>query len=213
LVLSLGLGLLAPVSLARAQEEAAPAQKEAAAEGAPAPRFQLGVAFLPVLLGKVATGPSNANTSSDLDFAYGIGLTFSYRVLAGLSVGIAPQALFHLTSKDSAGYGVIDSEKEYDLMGRLAYAHTVARGIDVYAEIMSGYSFVTYNKVILGSQAPRARGSVAAGGVGATFALTGHLFANASLGYQAGFQTSHGMSEKDVMTRFVRLAMGAGVRF
>jgi opacity protein-like surface antigen len=166
-----------------------------------------------MLLGKVATGPSGSNTSSNLDFAYGVGLSLGYRVLAGLSVGIAPQVVIHLTSKDSAGYSVIDAEKEYDLMARIAYAYTVAPKLDVYAEVLPGYSLVTYNKIVLGSQPPRARGMVLGGGLGAAFAITERLFANVGVGYQQGFQTSHGISDREVETKFIRIALGGGVKF
>jgi opacity protein-like surface antigen len=175
--------------------------------------LQIGVAFLPMLLGKVATGPSGSDTSSNLDFAYGVGLSFGYSVLAGLSVGIAPQAIFHLGSKDSAGYRVIDSEKEYDLMARIAYAYTVVPRLDVYAEVLPGYSFVTYSEIIQGSQAPKAHGVVLGGGLGAAFAITERLFANVGVGYQQGFQVSHGIGDRDVKTKFVRVALGGGVKF
>jgi opacity protein-like surface antigen len=166
-----------------------------------------------MLLGKVATGPSGSDTSSNLDFAYGVGLSFGYRVLAGLSAGIAPQAIFHLSSKDSAGYSVIDSEKEYDLMARIAYAYAVAPKLDVYAEVLPGYSFVTYNEILQGSKAPKAHGVVLGGGLGAAFAITERLFANVGVGYQQGFQTSHGISNRDVKTTFLRIALGGGVKF
>jgi hypothetical protein len=218
-----GLVLLVPVNTARAQEkapaatepDAVPAEASLAptAPNGPVNNFQVGVAFLPMLLGKVATGPSGSDTSSNLDFAYGVGLSFGYRVLAGLSVGIAPQVVFHLTSKDSAGYSVIDAEKEYDLMARIAYAYTVVPKLDVYAEVLPGYSFVTYNQIIQGSRAPRARGMVLGGGLGAAFAITERFYASAGLGYQQGFQVSHGISDRDVKTKFLRIALGAGVKF
>jgi hypothetical protein len=221
--LTVALVLLVPVSTARAQEEApaatepaavpAEASLEPSVPGMPAHDFQIGVAFLPMLLGKVATGPSGGDSSSNLDFAYGVGLSFGYRVLAGLSAGIAPQAIFHLSSKDSAGYSVIDSEKEYDLMARIAYAYTVAPKLDVYAEVLPGYSFVTYNEILQGSKAPKAHGVVLGGGLGAAFAITERLFANVGVGYQQGFQTSHGISNRDVKTTFLRIALGGGVKF
>jgi len=225
LSLIVGLVLFVPASTARAQEEApaspvtepttAPGEATLAPAvvGAPANNFQVGLAFLPMLLGKVATGPSGSDTSSNLDFAYGVGLSFGYRVLAGLSTGIAPQAIFHLSSKDSAGYSVIDSEKEYDLMARIAYAYTVAPKLDVYAEVLPGYSFVTYNEILQGSKAPKAHGVVLGGGLGAAFAITERLFANVGVGYQQGFQTSHGISNRDVKTTFLRIALGGGVKF
>jgi hypothetical protein len=204
----------APAS-ARTEPSAAPAETALApaAAGAPANRVQIGVAVLPMLLGKVATGPSGNDTSSNLDFAYGLGLSFAYRVVYGLSVGVAPQAVFHLSSKDSAGYPVIDSEKEYDLMARIAYAFAVSRKVDVYAEVLPGYSFVTYNAILQGSKAPKAHGVVVSGGVGAALAITERLYANVGLGYQQGFQTSHGISNSDVKTRFLRIAVGGGLKF
>jgi hypothetical protein len=221
--LIVALALFVPVSTARAQEEApaatepdavpAEATLAPAAAGTPANNFQVGVAFLPMLLGKVATGPSGSDTSSNLDFAYGVGLSFGYRVLAGLSVGIAPQVVFHLTSKDSAGYSVIDSEKEYDLLARIAYAYTVAPKVDVYAEILPGYSFLTYNQILQGSKAPKAHGVVLGGGLGVAFAISERFFVNAGVGYQQGFQVSHGISDRDVKTKFVRIALGGGVKF
>ena len=223
--LIVGFVLFVPVSTALAQGEApiTPVTEPTAvpADAAPAPsvasapanNFQVGVAFLPMLLGKVATGPSGDSTSSNLDFAYGIGISFGYRVIAGLSVGVAPQVVFHLSSKDSAGYPVIESEKEYDLMARIAYAYTVVPKLDVYAEVLPGYSFVTYNQIILGSQAPKAHGVVFGGGLGAAFAITERFFANAGVGYQVGFQVSHGIRDNDVKTKFLRIALGGGVRF
>jgi len=223
-ILIVGLVLSVLVSPAHVQEEA-PATPESeptatpseaalapAVAGAPANTFQVGVAFLPMLLGRVATGPSGADASSNLDFAYGAGLSFGYRALARLSVGVAPQVVFHLSTKDSAGYSAIDSEKEYDLMARIAYAYAVVPKLDVYAEVLPGYSIVTYNKIVLGSQAPKAWGIVLGGGLGAALAITDRFFANASVGYQLGFQKSHGISDRDVKTKFLRIALGGGVR-
>jgi hypothetical protein len=203
----------ASAALAQGAAPVAQATEPTAAPTAPANNFQVGVAFLPMLLGRVATGPSGGDTSSNLDFTYGVGLSFGYRVFAGLSVGLAPQVIFHLTSKDSAGYSVIDSEKEYDLMARLAYVYAVSPKLDVYAEVLPGYSLVTYNRIVLGSQAPRARGIVVGCGLGAGFAITDRVFANAGVGYQLGFQVSHGIGDRDVNTKFLRIALGGGVKF
>lgn len=221
--LIVGLLLLGQAGMALAQEEDRESSEPAAVpvETSPAPvvaavsanNFQLGVAFLPVLSGRLTTGPSSSETSSHLDSTYGLGLSFAYRLLAGLSVGIAPQVVFRLTSKDDGGYPVIDSEKEYDLMARIAYAYAVAPHLDVYVEVLPGYSFVTFNKIVVGSQAPPARGVVGAGGLGATFSITDGFFVNAGVGYQVGFQVSHGISTRAVSTQFLRIAIGGGVKF
>lgn len=209
--LIVALALLVPASAARAQEEAAaraPAPTETARK-----RIHIGLNLLPVFVGKVATGPSGHATSSNLDTAYGLGLWASYRLIAGLSVGIAPQILFGLTSNDAAGYNVIDSEKEYDLLARIAYAHTIVPRLDLYAELLPGFSIVTYNKITVGSRPPSAKGFVLGGGLGATFDVTPHVFANASLGYQRGFQKSSGIIRTDLETKLLRIAIGAGVKF
>jgi opacity protein-like surface antigen len=210
-ILIVGLVLFGQVSTALAQGEVLVAPPAAAS--APANSFQVGVALLPMLLGSVATGPSGDSTSSHLDFAYGVGLSFGYRVLAGLSVGVAPQVVFHLSSKDSAGYSVIDSEKEYDLMARIAYAYPVLPKLDVYAEFLPGYSLVTYSNVVLGVKAPIAHGVVFGGGLGANFAVTDQIFVSAGVGYQVGSQKSSGITERDLKTKFLRVALGGGVKF
>ena len=97
-------------------------------------------------------------------------------------------------------------------MARIAYAYAVSSKVDVYGEVLPGYSLVTYNQIVLGSQAPRARGIVVGGGLGAAFAITDRFFANAGVGYQLGFQVSHGISDRDVKTKFLRIALGGGVR-
>jgi hypothetical protein len=215
--LIVGLVLMAQVGAARAQDEthAAPATEgeASAALQAPADKIQIGVALLPMLLGKVAAGPSGEITSAKLDAAYGIGLWFGYRVARGLSVGVAPQVILHLNAKDSDGYPVLDSEKEYDLMARIAYAYPVLPKLEVYAELLPGYAIVTYDKIIMGLPAPLARGMVVGGGVGAMLAVTDRVFANAGVGYQLGFQRSSGSRDVDVRTRFLRIALGGGVRF
>jgi hypothetical protein len=224
-LLIVGLLLFGQTGAALAQEEDDDETAESVAAPvatAPGPtvagdssnHFQLGVALLPVLLGRLTTVQSGGGEiSSHLDSTYGLGLSFSYRVLAGLSVGIAPQVVFHLSSKDDAGYPVIDSEKEFDLMARIAYAHSVMPNLDVYVEVLPGYSFVSYNKIVVGSPAPPARGVVVAGGLGAAFAVTDRFFVNAGVGYQIGSQKSHGISTRAVSTKFLRLAIGGGVTF
>lgn len=196
------------------ERPAAPVENAAVpVAGPPSSHFQLGVALMPMLMGRVGTGPSGHATSSHLDSTYGVALSFSYRIVAGLSVGVAPQTVFHLTSKDDAGYSVIDSEKEYDLLARIAYAYPVVPDLDVYAEVLPGYSFVSYNQIVSGSPAPRARGFVGAAGLGAAWSITDRFFAHVGVGYQLGFQSSHGIREQEVRTRFLRLAMGGGVKF
>ncbi len=176
-------------------------------------RVEIAVSFLPMLLGRVVTNLNGPDTSFDLDAGYGLSLALAVRIFAGLSLGLAPQVVFHLSAKDAAGYTVIDSEREYDLMARIAYAYGVIPRLKVYAELLPGYSLVTYHMIVLGAQAPNARGTVFGGGLGAAYAIDDRFFAKVGIGYQVGSQISHGIRDVDLETSFLRLDLGGGVRF
>jgi len=210
----LGLALFALAGSARAQDEApaptgdpaaAPAPETVAAP-APAPtvatpesKMQLGLNLLPMLLGKGKAG----DTSSDLAFAYGVGLSFGYAVIPGLTVGVAPQAIFNEKPKDIPAGFTVNASKEYDLMLRVAYAYTVAPKIGLYAEVLPGYSIIS----ISGSDS--AKGLVLAGGVGGMFDVTDQVFVNVGVGYQLGLQK---VSGNNATASFLRIAVGAGVK-
>jgi opacity protein-like surface antigen len=215
--------LLTLTGAARAQDEApaAPAGDSAAAAPTAAPetvaapaaapaaadsKMQLGLNLLPMALGKVSsTDPLNGgSTSADLAFAYGVGLSFGYAVIPGLTIGVAPQALFNVKGKDASG----TASKEYDLMARVAYAYTVAPKFAIYAEVLPGYSIISNP-----SPADAGKGLVLAGGVGATMDVTDQVFLNLGVGYQMGFQkiSQSGMNI-DEKAKFLRIALGAGVK-
>jgi hypothetical protein len=130
---------------------AAPAAASAASDS----KTQLGFNLLPMLIGK-AKGDSY---SRDLKPAYGISLHFDYAVIPGLTVGLAPQALFNVKPNDLH----VDASKEYDLMARVAYSYTVAPKVGIYAEVLPGYSIISAPPGRSG-----AKGLVLAGGVGVT---------------------------------------------
>ncbi len=225
LSLFIGLLSLASASAVQAQEEtpapesgappvaAAPeaASAAVAAGSAPESKMQVGIAFLPMLLGRMGTGSSGDDTWADASPAYGVGLSFGYNVIPGLSVGIAPQVLFHVKDKNAS-----DSAKEYDLMARIAYAYTVMPKLAVYAEVLPGYAIISLPSSVsyLGEKPPSPKGLVIGGGVGAAFDVTDELFVNLGVGYQMGFQkmTVAG-SDNDVKTKFLRIALGGGMKF
>ena len=230
LSLFVALALFALAGSARAQDEIPapdPAEETATPEAEPAgttaeqaapaaSKMQVGIAFLPMVLGKLTAGESSDNSTYDLSTAYGLGVSFSYNVIAGLSVGIAPQVLFRLTAKDDvSGYEIISSEKEFDIMARIAYAYHVIPKLAVYGEILPGYSIVTYDKVFMGSTPPKPKGLVLAIRAGAAFDVTDLFFVNLGIGYQLGFQktTPEGSEAQDVRIRFLRIAIGGGVKF
>lgn len=202
--------------------EGAPAMAPASApppEAAPAPvaaappaesKIQVGIAFLPMLIGKeTSTNPVvTASVTNDLKFAYGFGLTAGYAVIPGLSVGIAPQFIFNVIAKGSTG----DAATEIDLMARIAYAYHVIPKLAVYAEVLPGYSIFSVPNLPDGVSSPK--GFVLAAGVGGAYDITDMFFANLGVGYQMGFQTySYSGKSYDSKASFLRIAVGGGVKF
>jgi hypothetical protein len=164
-----------------------------------------------MLLGSMGTGSSGDDSWADMSPAYGVGLSFGYNVIAGLSVGIAPQVLFHVKDKNAS-----DSAKEYDLMARIAYAYTVMPKLAVYAEFLPGYSIVSLPSSVtyLGEKPPSPKGLVIGGGVGVAFDVTDQFFVNLGIGYQMAYQKmTVGGGDNDVKTKFLRIALGGGMKF
>ncbi len=190
-----------------AAEPAAPAAESAA----PASKMQAGIAFLPMLLGRGGQGDAGNDTWFDLSPAYGVGLSFGYNVIAGLIVGIAPQALFHVKGKDAS-----KSMKEWDLLARIAYEYFVIPKLAVYAEFLPGYSIISFpsGTTYLGETPPSPKGLVLGFGAGAAYDITDQFFANLGVGYQMAFQKmTVGGSDQDVKTKFLRIALGGGMKF
>jgi hypothetical protein len=231
-----GLTLFALASTARAQEDASapaaaeqPAAPEPAATGATVPaaaipdapsdiasqadrptaskrKLQVGLSFLPMGLGKYTYRPDSTSSlvKSDAAFAYGAALSVSYEVLPHLLVGVAPQAIYNVQEKTPQVWA--EAVNEYDLMARVAYMYSVVETIDVYAEVLPGYSLI---KNSAGSA-----GLVLAFGAGFAIELTDRVFANVAGGYQMGFQKwANGATSLESQTRYVRVALGAGVKF
>lgn len=189
--------------------EGAPPAAAPAPAAAPESKIQVGVAFLPMLVGKVKFSLA----SNDLKFAYGVGLTAGYAVIPGLSVGIAPQFIFGVMP-DLALFPS-DSAKEIDIMARIAYAYHVIPKLSVGVEVLPGYSIITIPDSWNGGvHMDSAKGFVIAFGAGAAYDITDMFFANVGIGYQMGFQsTSFGGTSQDVKTSFLRIAVGGGVKF
>jgi hypothetical protein len=215
-----GLTLFALAAPARAQEAApaaATATPPAGVEAAtPAPtqptasrrRIQIGLSFLPMALGKYPAGPGAETPFVDAAFAYGAGLSAGYEVLHSvrhsLVVGIAPQVTFNVKPRDEGG----EAGRQYDLMVRVAYAYTIVDTIALYAEVLPGYSIFTI------PPGDSAKGPVFAFGVGAIMDLTDRVFANLGAGYEMGYQKSAATGvDVDAKTKYIRVALGGGVRF
>ena len=218
------LTLLTVAGTARAQDEApaAPAGEAAAdptivppADAAPVAasaasdsKLQLGLALLGMPLGKLSVSAAGTTQDMDAAFAYGVGLSINYAVIPGLTVGFAPQAIFNVKEKDGSG----GADKEFDLMLRVAYAYTIAPKIALYAEVLPGYSIISLADAPSGTSSPK--GLVVAGGIGAAMDITDQIFVNLGIGYQMGFQkTTYQGIDVDMKTKFVRIALGGGIKF
>lgn len=181
----------APPAAAAPEAAPAPAPVPAGEE----PKMQAGLNLLPMLLGK---GKAD-NGSYDLKFAYGVGLHFDYAVIPGLTVGIAPQAIFNVKAKDGG-----DAAKQFDLLARIAYAYTVMPKLAVGAEVLPGYS------IIVPKEGSNGKGFLVAFGAFGAYDVTDQVFVNLNVGYQMGLQKADGLKTN---TRYLRIALGGGVKF
>lgn len=189
-----------PATVAVAEPAAAPAEF-------PHRRLELALAFLPMGVGSITTSGGATSVTSDALFAYGVGLDVSYRVIAGLTLGIAPQAIFNVGYKPSGG-AEASTGKEFDLLARIAYLQPLAETIAVYGEVLPGYSKLSG----VGSGSPN--GLIVAFDVGVQMGVSDRLFVNIGGGYQWGFQKVSIMNMKyDNNVDFVRAQIAIGTRF
>jgi hypothetical protein len=196
-------GPASPAPAAAVEDPAAPSATER-------PRFRIGLEFLPLGLGKYTTASGNTPVQGDALFAYGFGLSASYRLIAGLSAGIAPQIVYNVNYKiDPSSLGATPAVSQTDYLARVAYAFHPEKAVDLYIEALPGYSNLKQ------PGAPPAKGFVFACGVGADVELMNRTFATLGAGYQWGFQsvTNEAGAKIDTRTRFIRVTIGAGARF
>jgi hypothetical protein len=166
-------------------------------------KLELGLAFLPMGLGKFTASPGGTPKTVDAAFAYGAALSASYEILPGLLVGLAPQFTFNVKDKKAT-----DKAKQVDLLARVAYAYRPAEKVTAYAEVLPGYS------LIIPPSGGVPKGFVLAFGAGAAMDLTDRFFANVGAGYQIGFQNRmEGSTKLQTRTSYVRVILGGGVRF
>ena len=160
-------------------------------------------------LGKFTTPINNAPNQGDASFAYGFGLAADYRIIAGFSAGIAPQIIYNVAYKQYPGQLTPPpATSQTDYMLRLAYTFPVLETVGLYVEALPGYSSIGQP----GGTA--ATGFVFAFGGGADMEIGNRIFATLGAGYELGFQSITIASDKfDTRTRYVRVNLGAGVRF
>ena len=138
-------------------------------------------------------------------------LSFTVRIVSGLSVGVAPQAVFNVKGQGDSENGAT----EYDFMARIAYAHAVLPRLTLYGEILPGYSAISlpsHRLNIEGATVSNPKGLVLGFGAGAAMDLAEMFFVDLGLGYQLGYQHgSVGGTDFDFKTNFLRIALGGGV--
>jgi len=215
-----GLMSVASAGAARAQE----ASPVAVTSAAPAKerKLQVSLAFLPMSLGKFSAVYGGMPSTLDAAFAPGVGLSVGYEVVRGLTVGLAPQAIFNVKPKEDPISTSPPSSKEVDVMARIAYAFPLADTIAIYGEVLPGYS------LIQPSAGNTAKGFIIGLGAGLTMDLTNRTFVYFGAGYQWGYQSrtdttlvkdmmTGATTEKkvvnDVKTDYLRVALGVGWRF
>ncbi len=213
-----GLSVIALAFTARAQPTSATVETAPPAVGvaeAPAPmpvaaaeppreptkRLQLGVSFLPMARGKHEVTAAGMTEAVDGAFAYGVGFVAAYRLVSGLSLGVAPQLIFNGKPKEASAEG----GKQWDLLARVAYDYAIADVVSLYAEVLPGYS------IFYPPGSDTSKGLVIAVGVGAAMDLTQRLFAQLGVGYQMGFQSQTAVASYH--TNYVRVSLGGGVKF
>jgi hypothetical protein len=206
----------APVAVAPRGTVVAPAPTPAVLAAEPAPvvaeypkrRLDLGASFLGMGLGRVTVPGAGGPVTGDALFGYGVGISVNYRIIAGLSVGLMPQAIFDVNSKvNLVGVGVNKASTEYDVMGRLAYTFPIIETVALYLEALPGYSLKSGDKW--------SKGFVLAVGAGLSLGLTERTFVTLGGGYQKGYQSISLSATSQVENResYVRIAVGGGVRF
>ncbi len=192
-----------PVAVAAGSPAAAP-------PAAPQRRFDVVLSLLPMEHGKYTTGLGPGDTvTGDASFAYGFNLNVNVRVIRGLSVGLAPQAVWNVQPKlNPTQLASPGASKEYDLLLRIAYTQLLVDGISVYAEALPGYS------LLIPPMGKSPKGLVVAFGVGVMMDLSDRIFASIGGGYQYGFQAiSISGDSVENHTRYIRLTLGGGFRF
>jgi hypothetical protein len=214
----LGLTVLALAVPARAAETvpaavpptASPTVATETSVASPSPsgrRFEIAVSYLPMARGKITSSLAGMTETVDSTFGSGVGLSASVDVFHGLMVGIAPQAIFKgkVKAKPDGTETTFGSDKQIDLMLRVAYAYAIPGVVTLYAEVLPGYSTISSDVT------DTSKGLVLAYGIGAELDVAKRVFANLGIGYEMGFQkvSSTSIYRHD----YVRAAIGVGTRF
>ena len=179
---------------------------------APAPkmRAQAQIELLPIGTGEGKIGDTSMST--DTAMAYGVSAMFDYAITPYLSIGVAPRLVLNVIS-DKPDDGD-KADKELDLRARLVGHFPVATGLEAYAALTPGYSFVLSSTDGVNS----AKGFALGGALGVTYDVSPSMFLGAEVGYQRAFTSTDVMLgalpiSADLNLSYMHVGLGAGTRF
>ncbi len=200
-----GTAAVAAPPVAPVSADAVPAgavERPAPVAVARARRWEAGLSVLAMGPGTVTSFDGTMTQSGEATFAYGGSLWASYRVIAGLTVGLAPQVLIDVAAKGDEGL------KEYNLLARIGYEMPILEGMDLYVAALPGYSLKPGGAKVI-------RGPVVVFEAGMLMDLSDRTFANLGVGYQLGYQDiifGPGAQYPD-RENYLRIEIGGGLRF
>jgi hypothetical protein len=177
---------------------------------APKMRVQAQVEMLPLGSGETTMG--STSNSRDAAIAYGISGAFDYAIGRYLRIGVAPRLVLNVTPDDAADGTKAD--KELDLRARIIGHYPVQPGLDLYAALTPGYTFV-----LSGTDGiDNATGFAIGGAVGLTYDVSPKMFVGGEVGYQRAFTSTELMigtqsSTADLDLSYMHVGIGAGARF
>lgn len=178
------------------------ASQTAAAEG-----LSGGVMLMPMPLGTLEVSGGGVSDSTDTEMAFGIGAFLDKAITPNVSIGFMPQYTLNVKAEDAE-----KSAKELDLLLRLRASFPASDTAQVFGYLAPGYSFLFMPDKPEGQDNPA--GLVVQAAAGASFTVSGNVFASAQLGYQWGFQgvEINGV-DFDLTTNFLHVGAAIGSTF
>jgi hypothetical protein len=171
--------------------------------------LRLGITLAPMPTGTLKTGLGDVEKSDSSAFAFAIAPTLDYSINQFVFVGLAPQYIFNVKTKDDSG----SAGSELDLRLRVGGNAKVADTLMLYGYLAPGYGFVMMPDDAKVAGVDNPKGFVLGFAAGAMLDFTPSVFGNAELGYQVGYQkTTAGAVDFKAKTNFLHIGIGLGFR-
>lgn len=145
-------------------------------------RVQAQIELLP--LGSTTDRQGTTVLTTDSAVAYGASGMFDYALTPYLSVGVAPRLIFNVTPANAPPQASAD--KELDLRARISGHYAAVSGLEVYAAVAPGYTFILSSD----NDTTAYKGFALGGAVGVTYELSPRMFIGGEVGYQRAFTRS-----------------------